>query len=233
MSDQKPRERLFQPNFQRNLIAGLLAVIPLVVVWLVVRFVAETLSDFGRPLANMFAASLSERFPALTPFVASGAAKWTIALLVTLLVLYAIGAITNRVIGQRLWALIEAIITRIPLVQTVYSAARKLVDVLRTKPENAQRVVLIDFPREGAKTVGFVMRTFTDANTGEDVAAVFVPSAPNPTTGYLQLVAIKDVTPTDMTSEQAMAMVMSAGAVTPDRFSLRDSGQTNPMPPST
>lgn len=232
MSDPNPRARLFQPNFQRNLIAGILAVIPLVVVWLVFDFLLETLSSAGRPLANAFADAIDDQFPALTPVLADGRVQWLIALLVTLLVLYVIGAITNRVIGQRLLAIIEGIITRIPLVQTVYSAARKLVDVLRTKPENAQRVVLIDFPREGAKTVGFVMRTFIDANTGEDVAAVFVPSAPNPTTGYLQLVAVKDVVPTDMTSEQAMAMVMSAGAVTPDSFSLHDA-QTSPMPPST
>jgi len=220
MSEEKPRERLFQPNFQRNLIAGLLAVIPLVVVWLVFDFLLETLSNAGRPIANAFAEAIEQQFPEMQPVFSDGRVQWVIALLVTLLVLYVIGAITNRVLGQRLWAFIEGIITRIPLVQTVYSAARKLVDVLRTKPENAQRVVLIDFPREGAKTVGFVMRTFTDANTGEDVAAVFVPSAPNPTTGYLQLVPVKDVVPTDMTSEQAMAMVISAGAVTPDRLSV-------------
>src|SRR5437870_4265718 len=134
MSNDAPRERLFQPNFQRNLIAGLLAVIPLVVVWLVVRFIAETLSDFGRPLADAFAAGIEQQFPAMSPILADGRVQWTIALLVTLLVLYAVGAITNRVVGQRLWALIEAVITRIPLVQTVYSAARKLVDALRTKP---------------------------------------------------------------------------------------------------
>jgi uncharacterized membrane protein len=220
MSNDTPRERLFQPNFQRNLIAGLLAVIPLVVVWLVVKFVAETLSDFGRPIANAFAAGIEAQFPAMRSVLTNGTVQWIIALLVTLLVLYTVGAITNRVLGQRLWALIEGIITRIPLVQTVYSAARKLVDVLRTKPENAQRVVLIDFPHEGAKTIGFVMRTFTDANSGEEIAAVYVPTAVNPTTGYLQLVPVSKLVPTDMPSEQAMAMVISAGAVGPEKMSL-------------
>lgn len=220
MSDQNPHTRLFQPNFQKNLIAGLLAVIPLVVVWLVVKFIAETLSDFGRPLANAFADAIEQQFPDLQPVLADGRVQWLIALLVTLLVLYTLGALTNRVLGQRLWAFVEGIITRIPLVQTVYSAARKLVDVLRTKPENAQRVVLIDFPHEGAKTIGFVMRTFNDAASGEEVAAVYVPTAVNPTTGYLQLVPLAKLTPSDMTSEQAMAMVISAGAVMPETMSL-------------
>jgi uncharacterized membrane protein len=124
------------------------------------------------------------------------------------------------VIGQRLWGFIESIINRIPLVHSVYSAARKLVDVLRTKPENAQRVVLIDFPHEGAKTIGFVMRTFTDANSAMEMAAVYVPTAVNPTTGYLQLVPVSKLTPTDMTSEQAMAFIISAGAVMPESLSV-------------
>jgi uncharacterized membrane protein len=220
MSEEKPHERLFQPNFQKNLIAGLLTIIPLVVVWLVFDFLLETLSNASRPMANVFAAAIEGQFPSVHPILADGRVQWLIALVFTLLVLYAIGAITNRVLGQRLWAFIESVITRIPLVQTVYSAARKLVDVLRTKPENAQRVVLIDFPREGAKTIGFVMRTFTDANTGEEVAAVYVPTAVNPTTGYLQLLPVSKLVPTDMGSEQAMAMVISAGAVSPESMSL-------------
>jgi uncharacterized membrane protein len=221
MSDEGRIRRLFQPNFQKNLIAGLLTIIPLVVVWLIFDFVLETLSNAGRPLANAFADAIIHHFPGMKPILADGRMQWLIALVVTLLFLYAIGAITNRVIGQRLWAFIEGIITRIPLVQTVYSAARKLVDVLRTKPENAQRVVLIDFPHEGAKTVGFVMRTFIDAKTGEDMAAVYVPTAVNPTTGYLQLLPVAKLIPTDMPSDQAMAMIISAGAVMPESLSVQ------------
>ncbi|MGN6517365.1 MAG: DUF502 domain-containing protein, partial [Rhizomicrobium sp.] len=95
----------------------------------------------------------------------------------------------------------------------------------RTKPDNAQRVVLIDFPREGAKTLGFVMRTFIDATSGADMAAVYVPTAVNPTTGYLQLVPVSKLTPSDMTSEQAMAMIISAGAVLPAHLSLGSAEQ--------
>ncbi|HEY7978798.1 MAG TPA: DUF502 domain-containing protein [Rhizomicrobium sp.] len=214
------RHRLFQANFQKNLIAGLLTIIPLVVVWLVFDFFLQTLSDWGRPFAGVLAQAIEEQHPAMTPVLEDGRVQWVIALLCTLLALYVIGAVTSRVIGQRLWAFIESIITRIPLVQTVYSATRKLVDVLRTKPENAQRVVLIDFPREGAKTVGFVMRTFTDANTGVEMAAVYVPTAVNPTTGYLQLLPVSLLTPSDMPADQAMAMIISAGAVMPDRMTL-------------
>lgn len=219
--DKSPfRSWLFQANFQKNLIAGLLTIIPLVVVWLVFDFFLQTLSDWGRPFAGVLAQAIEQQHPSMTPVLENGRVQWVIALLCTLLALYIIGAVTSRVIGQRLWGFIESVINRIPLVHTVYSAARKLVDVLRTKPENAQRVVLIDFPREGAKTIGFVMRTFTDANTGVEMAAVYVPTAVNPTTGYLQLLPVAQLTPSDMPSDQAMAMIISAGAVMPERMTL-------------
>ena len=220
MDTPPTRNWLFQANFQKNLIAGLLTIIPLVVVWLVFDFFLQTLSDWGRPFAGVLAQAIEQQHPSMTAVLENGRVQWLIALLCTLLALYIIGAVTSRVIGQRLWAFFESIITRIPLVQTVYSATRKLVDVLRTKPENAQRVVLIDFPREGAKTIGFVMRTFTDANTGVEMAAVYVPTAVNPTTGYLQLLPVAQLTPSDMPPDQAMAMIISAGAVMPERMTL-------------
>jgi len=224
MSELTLRERLFRANFQRNIIAGFLTIIPLVVVWLVFDFFLEALSSAGRPFAELMAQGIEDRWPSVTPIFQDGRVQWIIALFVTLLALYIIGSVTSWVIGQRLWSFLERIINRIPLVHSVYSAARKLVDVLRTKPENAQRVVLIDFPREGAKTIGFVMRTFVDANTAIDMAAVYVPTAVNPTTGYLQLVPVAKITPTDMTSEQAMAFIISAGAVMPERMTVTAAG---------
>jgi uncharacterized membrane protein len=230
MTDEPVRERFFHANFQKNMIAGFLTIIPLVVVWLVFDFFLEALSGAGRPLADAFAIAIEQQFPSMTPIFNDGRVQWVIALFVTLLALYIIGVVTSRVVGQRLWGYIEAIITRIPVVDTVYSAARKLVDVLRTKPENTQRVVLIDFPHEGAKTIGFVMRTFIDANTHVEMAAVYVPTAVNPTTGYLQLLPVAKLTPSDMGSDQAMALVISAGAVMPEHMSL--SGPVAPKPVS-
>jgi uncharacterized membrane protein len=228
MTDEPARERFFHANFQKNLIAGFLTIIPLVVVWLVFDFFLEALSDASRPTADALAAAIEEHYPSVTPIFNDGRVQWIIALFVTLLALYVIGFVTSRVVGQRLWGFIESIITRIPVVDTVYSAARKLVDVLRTKPESTQRVVLIDFPYEGAKTIGFVMRTFTDANTHVETAAVYVPTAVNPTTGYLQLVPLSKLVPSDMGSDQAMAMIISAGAVMPENMSL--AGPVIPKP---
>ena len=221
MTDAPTRHRLFQANFQSNLIAGLLTVTPLIIVWLVFDFFLTTLSHWGHPLAVELTEFLDTHFPVLKPLLDNETVRWVIGVIVALLALYSIGAIASRVLGQRLIHLFEQIIIRIPLVETIYSAAKKLVDVLRQKPgANTQRVVLIDFPSPGLKAIGFVMRTFPDAKTGEELAAVYVPTAPNPTSGYLQIVPFAKLIQSDIQADQAMTMILSGGAVTPDHVSL-------------
>jgi uncharacterized membrane protein len=225
MTDAPTRPRHFEANFRTNLIAGLLTVTPLIVVWLVFDFFLTTLSQWGHPLAVELTVFLDTHFPALKPWLDNDAVRYAIGVAVALLALYSIGAIASRVLGQQLILMLENLIVRIPGVQTVYSAAKKLVDVLRQKPgTQSQRVVLIDFPSDGLKAIGFVMRTFADAKTGEELAAVYVPTAPNPTSGYLQIVPYARLIQTDIPGDQAMTMILSGGAVTPDHISLKGKG---------
>jgi uncharacterized membrane protein len=77
-------------------------------------------------------------------------------------------------------------------------------------------VVLIDFPIAGQKSVGFLTRTLTDSTTGQQLAAVLLPNAINPTSAFLQVLPIDRVTETDLTMEQAMSMLMTGGAVSPE-----------------
>jgi uncharacterized membrane protein len=221
MGETTPKSRLFQANFQANLIAGLLTVTPLIIVWLVFDFFLETLSQWGHPLAVALSEFLEAHFPALKPWLDDETVRWMIGVVVALLALYSIGAVASRMIGQRIILWFERLIVRIPLVETIYSASKKLVDVFRQKPSgDTQRVVLIDFPGPGLKAVGFVMRTFPDSRTGEELAAVYVPTAPNPTSGYLQVLPVSALTVTELKADEAMTMILSGGAVTPDHVSI-------------
>lgn len=226
--DESTQRRFYHANFQRYIIAGLLTITPLFAVWLVFNFFLNTLSFFGQPLAVPLTAFLDQNLPLARPFVDNPTARWLLAVLVAVLALYFIGAIASRVIGQRLIGVFERIITRIPLVQTIYSAAKKLVDVLNQRPGSDQRVVLIDWPHEGLKTVGFVMRTFSDARSGEEMAAIYVPSALNPTSGFLELLPVSKLFFADIPTDQAMTMIISGGAIVPERMSLTppDAGET-------
>lgn len=221
---QNAPKRLFHANFQNNLLAGLLAVTPLIVVWVVFDFFLGVLSAAGRPLAIGLTDFLDARFPALAPVLADEGVRWLVAVIVALLLLYSIGAVASRVIGVKLIDYFERLIARIPFVETVYSATKKLVTVLQQKPDGATRVVLIDFPHPGMKAVGLVMKIMKDTATGEDVAAVYVPTTPNPTSGYLEIVPVKDIVPTAMTMDQAMTMIISGGAISPATLSTRRPG---------
>jgi len=116
------------------------------------------------------------------------------------------------------------IIARIPLVEAIYSATKKLVGVLQQKPGGVSRVVLIEFPHPGLRAIGLVMKTFRDSVSGEELAAVFVPTGPNPTSGYLEIAPASRLTATDMTMDQAMSMILSGGAMAPDQISIVPTG---------
>ena len=139
-----------------------------------------------------------------------------IALVATIGFIIVVGALVRRAVGQKLLAWSEAVIARIPLAKTIYGSARQLLDLLQTKPDGTQRVVLIDFPHNEMKSVGFVTRILRDELTGAELAAVYVPTTPNPTSGYLEVVPVEKLTPTDWTVDQAMTFIISGGAVSPE-----------------
>jgi uncharacterized membrane protein len=141
-----------------------------------------------------------------------------LAVVLTLLVLFVLGKLTSLVIGRQAFGLFESVLERLPIVAKVYSSVRQLLDTMMAKKDTNQRVVLVDFPIAGQKSIGFLTRTMVDANTGEELAAVLLPNAINPTSAFLQLLPLSRVTLTDLNMEQAMSMLLTGGAVAPERI---------------
>jgi uncharacterized membrane protein len=201
---------------KRYLLTGLLTFIPLWVTWLVFSFVLNLLAGIGAPIVSVLIGGLALVSPSSAATVNQSWLSFVLAMLLTLCVLYAIGFLANRVLGARLLGWFDALLARIPLVQTIYGGTKKLMSVLQNKPSGVQRVVLVDFPRRGMKVVGFVTRVMIEDGTGREMAAVYIPTTPNPTGGYLEVVPLDELTPTDWTMDQAMAFIISGGAVAPD-----------------
>lgn len=191
-------------HLQRYMLAGLITVGPLLVTWLVFSWVFETLAHAGLPLVHVFGSIDNPWLESL------------FAVLLTLIVLYAVGRLTSEVVGRQAFNLFEATLERLPLVAKVYTSVRQLIETMMAKNDTGQRVVLVDFPMEGQKSVGFLTRTLTDAETGRELAAVLLPNAINPTSAFLQILPMDRVTETDLTMEQAMSMLMTGGAVAPE-----------------
>lgn len=202
-------------HLQRNLITGVLTVVPLWITFVVFRFVASLLAEFGAPLIGTVFGWLGDWFPGLIPLLGERWLLNAISFAATLVIFYLVGLIANRVFGQRLLAGFDALMDRIPLVHSIYGGSKKLMTLLQNKPNGTQRVVLIEFPSPGLKTIGFVTRVFDDAD-GRQLASVYVPTTPNPTGGYLEIVPTDQLIATDWSVDQAMAFVLSVGAVAPD-----------------
>ena len=203
-------------RLKRYLITGLLTVLPLWVTWLVFKFVLGLLAGLGAPLVAAFIGGISLIAPRIAVDLNIEWLLFILALLLTLAALYLIGWLAHRVIGRRILDSFDSLLQRIPLVQTIYGGTKKLMSALQSKPGKTQRVVLVDFPRRGMKVVGFVTRVMIEEHSLREMAAVYIPTTPNPTGGYLEIVPVDELTPTDWTMDQAMAFIISGGAVAPD-----------------
>ncbi len=211
-------------RLQRLFLTGLLTLLPIWLTWVVVKFVFVLLSDLSKPWVQPLARQIALTDPRMLGWFDDPWVQTAIALLATLLVILTVGWLARRVVGQRLLRWFEAVIARIPLASTIYGSARKLLDILQTQPDGTQRVVLIDFPHTEMKSIGFVTRVVREQGTGRELAAVYVPTTPNPTSGYLEIVPVEKMTPTDWTVDQAMSFIISGGAVSPDTIPFAPPG---------
>ena len=205
-----------RPTLKRLFVTGLLTLLPLWLTWIVLKFVFVLLSQISRPFTEPVLQDLAAAHPATWGWLADPWVQTALAAVATVLVILAAGSMAHRVFGQRLLRWFEALVARVPFANLIYGSARKLLDILQTKPDGTQRVVLIDFPHDQMKSIGFVTRVLREQGTGRELAAVYVPTTPNPTSGYLEVVPLEKITPTDWTVDQAMAFIISGGAVSPD-----------------
>ncbi|WP_152599857.1 DUF502 domain-containing protein [Noviluteimonas dokdonensis] len=210
---RKPSPR---PSLRRLFIAGVLTLLPIFLTWVVLKFVFVLLSDISRPLIGPLLATVAEGNPQTFGWLVEPWVQTAFAVAATLAVILLSGVMARVVVGQTMLKWFERLVQRIPLASTIYGSARQLLDILQTKPDGTQRVVLIDFPHTEMKSVGFVTRVMREHGTGRELAAVYVPTTPNPTSGYLEIVPVEKMTPTDWSVDQAMSFIISGGAVSPE-----------------
>ena len=143
-------------------------------------------------------------------------------LIVALVFITLLGALTANLVGRSVVGFGEGLLQRMPFVRAVYRALKQIFEtVLAERGTSFQQVGLLEFPRRGSWAIVFVTaqakgEILHKLSTGEEMLAVFMPSTPNPTTGYLVYVPKSDVVLLDMTVEEAAKLVISAGLVTPE-----------------
>lgn len=193
---------------RRWLIAGMLIWLPLGATLLVIRFVVNLLDTSLLLIPEVYRPDI----PGLG------------ALLSVVLVL-GTGAIAANYLGGRLVVWTEALFGRIPLVRSVYGGIKKLAETIFSgKAATFRQPVLIEYPRKGLWSVGFITAEVVGElreKAGDEMLMCFVPTTPNPTSGFIVLVPRRDVVRLDMSAEDAMRLVISLGVVAPDSLPRR------------
>ena len=211
----EPIASAHRPSFRAIFVTGLLTLLPIWLTWVVFKSVFGLLSDLSRPWVGPLSARLALEYPRGLGWLDANWVQTAIGLIATVLAILLVGSLVRRVAGQRALAWFETLIRRVPLAKTIYGSSRQLLDLMQTAPDGARRVVLVEFPHPGMRAVGFVTRTFREETTCIELAAVYVPTTPNPTGGYLELVPVTDLIPTDWSVDEAMTFIISGGAVSP------------------
>ena len=210
----EPLGNRLQQDLKNDLIAGLLVVIPLATtIWLattVSRFVLAILTSIPKQF-NPF----NTLNPLLQELINLG-----VGLLVPMLGILLIGLMARNIVGRWLLAFGEGTLLRIPLAGSVYKTLKQLLETfLRDNSDRFRRVVLVEYPREGLYALGFVtgvLGSSIQADFPETMLSVFIPTAPNPTTGWYAVVPERSVKDLDLSVEDAFRTIISAGIVNSD-----------------
>ncbi len=222
-------------SFRGRLLAGTLIIIPLAVTVMLIRLVYNAALEVGVRLVYWvsIAAHGAFKLQGAPKWIDTQNAEWTektVAVVLTVLMLYTLGWLGTNVAGRQLIDFVERLVERIPLVATIYSAIKRMVQSLsgaRKLEDGEQQVALIDFPHENMKAIAFVTNVVTDRTTKRKMATVFVPTTPNPTSGYMLIVPVDRLTQVDWSMEEALSIVLSGGAT-----ARTDIGITPPFMPS-
>jgi uncharacterized membrane protein len=204
--DDRPRSRA--RSIRNYLIGGLLVWIPIMVTVWVVRFLARILDQSLLLLPSPW-----------RPEALFGTYVPGLGVILSLLLLLLTGVVVKNLFGGRIVGGLESLVRRVPVIGPVYSGAKTFSEtVLTDKGSSFKQVLIVEFPRKGAWSVGFLTAENLEevrARTGEDMISVFVPTTPNPTTGFIIVVRREEVMFLDMSVDEAFRMILTLGVVAP------------------
>jgi uncharacterized membrane protein len=205
MEERKVTGDSWGKKVRAQFVAGLLIVVPvgasvLILVWLF------------NSIDNILAPAVRAIFGHNIPGVGFGA---------TVILIYVAGIVARNIIGRRILAFGGSLISRVPVFRQLYTGIRQILESFAAPDKTGfMQVVLVEFPRPGLKSVGFVTNQYNDSQ-GEKLLSVLIPTAPNPTSGFLEIVREKDTIRTRLSVDDALKMVVSAGRITPDEVRNR------------
>ncbi len=199
-------------------LTGLAIVLPLVITLWLLQILFGMVHGLSTPIILEILSLLRVPYvgdPAFMTYLAP-----LIGIVVTALLILLVGVLTTNLLGRRFVAAFDRVMLRIPLIKGIYGSARQLLDAFSRKSNSFQRVVAVEYPRQGVYTLGFVTRarvtmTPSGGRSLDGYTLVFLPTSPNPTSGWMTAVPDGEVIPLDMTIEEGLKLIVSGGLVIP------------------
>ena len=196
-------------KLRRQFLTGLLVMVPLGATILILTWIFTSIDNILQPVIK-----------AILGHPVTGAGFG-----ITMVLIYLVGVIASNVIGKRLIRYGESALPWIPVVRQLYNSIKQILESF-TSPERTgfMQVVLVEFPRKGMRVIGFITNELCN-EPGKKLLTVFIPTSPNPTSGFLEVVAEDEVVRTDISVESALRMVVSAGRVLPEEITAELAGR--------
>ena len=197
---------------KKNIIAGLLVTVPVALTYIILEFVITRIDEMMVPVVSKI---INEKaMENLNGYFIPG-----MGFLLLIFFVFFIGLIATNFFGKKVFKFGELVLHKIPIVRVIYITIKKVVDTIsQSKTPTFKKMVLITYPRASLKTIGIVACDTPDMvfkMVGKRSVNVFVPTSPNPTTGFVIAVPIEDVNFLKMTVEEGLKMIISFGVVAP------------------
>ena len=201
---KKKGKKTFFTSLRNNFIAGIVVLIPIGITLYLTLFIIKISS-------NILPKEINPNH--YLPYNIPG-----LEIVISVVLITFIGWLSLSFIGKKLFDVFEAILNKIPILRTIYSAVNQLIETFTKSKSDKKNVVLVEYPRKGVWAVGFA----TKENTGEikkktnvELINVFVPTTPNPTSGFLLMFPKKEIIYLEMSFEEASKFIVSAGSTNP------------------
>ncbi|MFH1687805.1 MAG: DUF502 domain-containing protein [bacterium] len=195
-------------SFKRYFVSGVLVVVPLILTYIVLKFLFEAVDGILQPVLHR-----------ILGYWVTG-----LGVLTTLLLIILAGVITRNFVGARMYRTGEKILSKVPIIRPIYSSAKQLLEaVAQPSMDSFKAVVLIEYPRRGAFALSFLSNRISLDVGGEvrSFVSVFIPSTPTPISGIVVLVPEDEATILDMTVEEGVKFLVSGGVASPKLIKSR------------
>ena len=190
-------------------ITGLFSIIPLAITFTIIKWLFQFFSKPGKQMINYILPNTN------APIIEN-----IIGFVLTFLFIYLIGVIISNVIGRRLYSFFEKILAKIPLINYIYNTIKQITDTLRISQKQAfKKVVYIEYPKKDIWTIALVTGESKDSE-GNEYYQIFVPTTPNPTSGFMLYIKKENTKETNMNIDEGLKIIISGGMLAPETNAL-------------